>query len=118
MEKVFIDDMQQSLLSLKENIIQTLASENKDFKEIIGDLDPKDLADIAADDIDRKTLETLSSNDVRRLRQIDSALSRIDNDRYGVCIRCGKKIAKERLQAIPYALMCINCKTSDERKNR
>jgi len=118
MEKVFIDEMQQALLLLKENIIKILISENEDFKEIIGDMDPKDLADIAADDIDRKTLETLSSNDIRRLRQIDSALSRIENGRYGVCIKCGKKITKERLEAIPYALMCIGCKTSDERKNR
>jgi RNA polymerase-binding transcription factor DksA len=81
-------------------------------------MQPKDLADIAADDIDRNTLETLSSNDVKRLRLIDSALSRIENERYGLCVRCNKKIPKERLKAIPYALMCIDCKSTEERKNR
>ncbi len=118
MEKVFVDTMRELLLAQKEEIIQTLMSENEDFKEIVEDLDPKDLADIAADDIGRKTLEALGAQDTRRLRQIDSALSRIENGRYGVCVSCGKKIPKERLEAIPYAVMCISCKTSDERKNR
>ena len=118
MEKVFVDTMRESLLAQKEEIIETLMSENEDFKELVEDLDPKDLADIASDDIGRQTLETLSAQDTRRLIQIDSALSRIENGRYGVCVSCSKKIPKERLEAIPYAVMCISCKTSDERKNR
>ena len=118
MEKVFVDTMRESLLAQKEEIVETLMSENADFKEIVEDLDPKDLADIAADDIGRQTLETLSAQDTRRMIQIDSALSRIENGRYGVCVSCSKKIPKERLEAIPYAVMCISCKTSDERKNR
>lgn len=118
MERVFVDSMKSSLLALKEEIIQTLIAENEEFKDIVGDMDPKDLADIAADDMDRKTLETLSSQEIKRLRQIDGALSRIENGRYGVCVSCNKKIPKERLEAIPYAVMCIECKTSDERKNR
>jgi RNA polymerase-binding protein DksA len=118
MEKIFVDTMRESLLSLKEQIIDTLISENADFKDLVEDMDPKDLADIAADDIDRKTLETLSAQEIRRLRKIDSALSRMENGRYGVCARCNKKIPKKRLEAIPYAVMCIECKSSDERKNR
>lgn len=93
-------------------------SENEDFQALIKDIDPKDMADVATEDIDRKTLETLSSRDVKRLRLIDSAVSRIHNGRYGVCMRCNKRIPKERLEAIPYALMCIECQSSDERRNR
>ena len=118
MEQVFVDKMHDQLLALKEDIVKNLMSENEDFEAIVKDLDPKDLADIAADDIDRKTLEALSTQEIKRLRLIDSALSRIHNDRYGVCMRCNKKIPTERLEAIPYALMCIECKTSDERRNR
>ena len=118
MEKQFVDEMKEKLLSQKEKILQNLLAENEDFEALIKDLDPKDLADIAADDIDRKTLEALSSQDIKRLRLIDSAISRIHNDRYGVCMRCNKKIPKERLEAIPYALMCISCQSSDERRNR
>lgn len=118
MDKAFIEQMKDELYRQKEEIVKSLMSESDDFNAIVKAKQPKDLADIAADDIDRNTLETLSANDVRRLRLIDSALSRIENERYGLCMRCNKKIPKERLEAIPYALMCIECKSTDERKNR
>lgn len=118
MEKQFTDSMLQELVRLKEEILENLMSENEDFQALIKDIDPKDMADVATEDIDRKTLETLSSRDVKRLRLIDSAVSRIHNGRYGVCMRCNKRIPKERLEAIPYALMCIECQSSDERRNR
>ena len=118
MDKRFVKKMKDSLEKLKKELIQKLAEENAEFRAILEDMDPKDLVDVAADDVDRKTLEALSAQDVKRLRAIDAALSRIENDRYGLCAKCNKKIPQERLIAIPYALMCIECKTSDERRNR
>ncbi|MBQ1197775.1 MAG: TraR/DksA C4-type zinc finger protein, partial [Spirochaetaceae bacterium] len=56
--------------------------------------------------------------DLNRLKLIDSALSRIEQGKYGLCMKCGKKIPQARLEAIPYALMCIECKSADERRNR
>ena len=118
MDKQFVDEMQTILLEQKNVILSNLRAENEDFEALIQDLEPKDFIDIAADDIDRKTLEALSTQDVKRLRLIDSAISRIHNDRYGLCMKCNKKIPRERLEAIPYALMCISCQSSDERRNR
>ena len=118
MEETFLRKMRTNLLTLKKEILRNLASESEDFRTIIEDMDPKDLADVAADDIDRKTLEALGSAELRRLQLIESALSRVENKKYGLCAKCGKKIPRERLEAIPYALMCINCKSSEERRNR
>ena len=118
MDSDFKEKMYKTLLNLKEEIINNLTSENDSFKSLIEDIGPKDVVDIAADDIDRKMLETVSAHDIKRLRLIDAALSRIQNDRYGICMKCGKKIPEERLEAIPDALMCITCKTSDEKMNR
>jgi DnaK suppressor protein len=118
MEEAFLRKMRNNLLTLKKEILRNLASESEDFRTIIEDMDPKDLADVAADDIDRKTLEALGSVELRRLQLIESALSRVENKKYGLCAKCGKKIPRERLEAIPYALMCINCKSSEERRNR
>ena len=118
MDKAFIEDMKEKLIKQKEEIIKILASDSADFDALVKEKQPKDLADIAADDIDRNTLETLSASEVNRIRLIDSALSRIENERYGLCMRCNKKIPRERLEAIPYALMCIDCKTKDELSNR
>ena len=118
MEDAFLKKMKGSLLELKQEILKNLASESEDFRTIIEDMDPKDLADIAADDIDRKTLEALGTQELRRLQLIESALARIENKKYGLCARCSKKIPRERLEAIPYALLCIDCKSSEERRNR
>ncbi len=118
MDKKFESKMNENLLQMKEGIIKSLVAESEEFEALLEDIDPKDLADIAADDIDRKTLEALNQQEIKRLRLIDSALSRIKNGRYGLCMRCGKRIKTERLEAIPYALMCIECKNSEERKNR
>jgi DnaK suppressor protein len=118
MDESFLRKMKNSLVKLKEEILRNLAAESEDFRNIIENLDPKDLADIAADDIDRKTLEALGSQELKRLQLIESALARIENRKYGICAKCSKKIPRERLEAIPYALLCIECKASEERRNR
>ena len=111
-EQEFIAKMEKSLFDLKREIISKLAMSNEDFNEIVEAMDPKDFADVASDDIDRKLIEALGSQELKRLRLIDSALTRIQQGKYGLCMKCGRKIPHERLDAIPYALMCIECKTA------
>ena len=43
------------------------------------------------------------------LHRVDTALRRIDDGTYGICVTCGKSIAPERLEAIPWAAQCIGC---------
>ena len=117
-ESSFIEKMEKSLSELKREIISNLVASSEDFKEIVDAMDPKDLADIASDDIDRKMIEAIGAQELRRLRMIDAALTRIKQGKYGTCIKCGKKIPRERLEAIPYAIMCIECKTAEEKRNR
>ena len=117
-DQLFIEKMDKALTNLKKDIISNLVNNNEDFKEIVEGMDPKDLADIASDDIDRRMIEAIGSQDLKRLKLIDSALTRIQQGKYGLCMKCGKKIPKDRLEAIPYALMCIECKTAEERRNR
>ena len=117
-EREFVARIEKSLMELKREIFSKLLVSNDDFKEILDAMDPKDLADIASDDIDRKMIEAIGSQELKRIRLIDSALTRIQQGKYGFCVKCGKKIPHERLEAIPYALMCIECKTADERRNR
>jgi RNA polymerase-binding protein DksA len=118
MEDNFVEKMNKSLSELKTEIIANLIASSEDFKEIVEGMDPKDLADIASDDIDRKMIEALGSQELKRLKLIDSALTRIQQGKYGLCVKCGKRIPQDRLEAIPYALMCIDCKTAEERRNR
>ncbi|NLK46959.1 MAG: TraR/DksA family transcriptional regulator [Treponema sp.] len=118
MEQDFNLKMKDSLTEMKREIIATLAVNNDDFRKIVDDMESKDVVDIASDAIDSKMLETFGSKDMNRLKLIDSALMRIEQGKYGLCLKCSKKIPQERLEAIPYAFLCINCKSDDERRNR
>jgi RNA polymerase-binding protein DksA len=118
MDQEFIERMREKLMDIKKDLISNLTAGNADFRQIMEGLDPKDLVDSASDDIDRKMLEALGVQDMKRLKLIDSALTRIQQGKYGLCIRCGKRIPRDRLEAIPYALMCIDCKSLEERRTR
>ncbi|MDR2518241.1 MAG: TraR/DksA family transcriptional regulator [Spirochaetaceae bacterium] len=118
MEQTFVERIHTSLMNLKKEIVSNLIASNENFKEIVEGMDPKDLADIASDDIDRKMIEAIGAQELKRLKLIDSALTRIQQGKYGLCMKCGKRIPQDRLEAIPYALMCIECKTQEERRNR
>jgi RNA polymerase-binding protein DksA len=118
MEQDFVERMKKSLTELKSEIISNLMAGSEDFKRIMEGMDPKDLADTASDDIDRKMIEAIGSQELKRLKLIDSALTRIQQGKYGLCLKCGKRIPQARLEAIPYALMCVECKTAEERRNR
>ena len=117
-DQEFIQKMEESLSVLKAEIIDNLIASSEDFKEIMEGMDSKDLADIASDDIDRKMIEAIGTQELKRLKLIEAALTRIKQGKYGHCIKCSKRIPQDRLIAIPYALMCIECKSEEERRNR
>jgi ribosomal protein L32 len=102
----------------KKEIIAQLMSTSSEFRTIVEYMDAKDSIDIASDENDRTMLEAVGTKDLNRLKLIDSALTRIEQGKYGLCLKCGKKIPQARLEAIPYALMCIECKSAEEKRNR
>lgn len=73
------------------------------------------LGDSAAVTYDREMDYSLEENSGHVLTAIDAALARIDEGTFGTCERCGKPIAEERLEAMPYATKCIDCKRLEER---
>jgi RNA polymerase-binding protein DksA len=73
------------------------------------------LADSATATLNREIDFTLEESSGHLLTEIESALRRIENGKYGICGRCGNPISEERLEAIPYADRCIDCKRLEER---
>ena len=74
------------------------------------------LADTATETYDRELDYTLEENSEHVLGEIDAALARIDNGTYGTCTSCGKQIPEERLEALPWATLCIDCQRDQERR--
>jgi RNA polymerase-binding protein DksA len=73
------------------------------------------LGDIATATFDREMASSLEENSTHVLAEIDAALARIDDGMYGICQRCGKPIGRERLEALPWATLCIDDKRKQER---
>jgi RNA polymerase-binding protein DksA len=81
-------------------------------QEIPSDNHPADYASIT---VDREIDYTLEENEERVLVAIDDALERIDHGTFGTCRSCEQQIALERLEALPYATHCVDCKRKEER---
>jgi DnaK suppressor protein len=68
------------------------------------------LMDNAALTLEQELDDTLEENSGNVLAEIDAALERIDAGTYGICANCGQEITPERLEALPHATLCIDCK--------
>ena len=87
-------------------------------RDATGDLSAYSLhmADMATDNYDREFSLNLVDNEQQILNRIEDALERIKSGAFGICDVCGKKIAKVRLKAVPYAELCIPCQEKQEKK--
>jgi RNA polymerase-binding protein DksA len=75
---------------------------------------PSEMADIGTDAYEQELTLGLLGNEEEVLQQIDAALVRIENGSYGKCEECGRGIAKARLDAVPYAALCVHCASQQE----
>ncbi len=74
----------------------------------------KDLADAGTEDFLRNTELVLLGEEGKRLALVQEALQRLNEGTYGQCIDCGNSIQPARLDAIPYAKLCVDCKAMRE----
>jgi RNA polymerase-binding transcription factor len=73
------------------------------------------IGDSATATLGREIDYTLGENSEQVLAEINTALKRIEEGTYGTCAMCGKAIAPERLEAYPWASLCIDDKRKVER---
>jgi DnaK suppressor protein len=79
---------------------------------------PSDLADVGTDAYEQALTLSLLGNGKDVLEQIDAALERTEDGSYGRCEECGKVIPAARLEAIPYAALCVKCASREEKGHR
>ena len=74
------------------------------------------IADDGSNVTEAERLVTISEDFQDLVGQIDAALERMEDGTYGTCLRCGKPIGEERLEAFPYVAYCIECQSIIERE--
>ena len=122
MKKAELKVFRQRLLELRARLrgdVNTMAEAalSKTRTEASGDLSsmPLHMADVGSDNFEQEFTLTLLQSEEVTLEQIESALERVEEGVYGSCVDCEAKIAKARLNALPYTPYCIKCASKLER---
>jgi len=87
----------------------------RDSEQDTNDEEAPDLGDRARATMSRDLMYELTGTEREMLRRIDAALGRIDAGTFGECENCGKKVHDARLDALPWALHCIDCQELQDR---
>jgi RNA polymerase-binding transcription factor DksA len=113
------------LLDLRDHLIDGvnfLASDNlkRSSRDASGELSGYSLhmADAGTDNFDREFALSLVSSEQEALYEIEEALKRLEHGTFGSCEICEKVIPSERLEAVPFARMCVPCQSGMERDRR
>jgi len=121
MKKADLKVYKNRLLSLRARLRGDVnqmadAALKKSRSEANGDLSsmPIHMADIGSDNFEQEFTLSLMENEEGTLDQIEASLERIEEGTYGQCEECGVKIPKTRLNAIPYATLCVKCVSRQE----
>ena len=68
-----------------------------------------DISDDAARSYDRKLQGDLEKQEWNKLNQVEVALEKVAQDKYGTCEQCEAEIPEARLEIMPYAEFCTQC---------
>ena len=115
------EQLRQRMLEARQRVVDAIDNIHAENPGSIGDeteettFQDNHLGDIATATFDREMASTLEDNSAHVLAEIDAALKRIDEGTFGVCTRCGQPIDAERLEALPWATLCIEDKRKQER---
>lgn len=102
------------LLLRQQAEVAAYMREHRQFLRNAGNAEANEALEIAANELEAGVLAQAVETDSTRLAQIEDALDRIAHGHYGVCEECGKKISQARLEALPYAALCIRCQSVAE----
>jgi RNA polymerase-binding protein DksA len=115
-----VDRFRDALLDERRRVASAIQNLHDDHPGSMSDETGEDavydnhLADTATETYDRELAYTLEENSEHVLADIDAALGRIEGGTYGTCTSCGKEIPEERLEARPWATLCIDCQRERE----
>ena len=115
------EQLRQRMLEARQRVVDAIDNIHAENPGSIGDeteettFQDNHLGDIATATFDREMASTLEDNSAHVLAELDAALKRIDEGTFGVCTRCGQPIDAERLEALPWATLCIEDKRKQER---
>ena len=121
MKKKDLKYLEKRLLEEREKALKELGHFDENYSTTIkgasGDLSAYSyhMADLGTDSMEREKAFLFASQEGKILFSIDESLRRLyKGDNYGICEICDNPITFERLDALPQAKLCIECKKREE----
>lgn len=115
-----IEKFKSLLLVLKEQSLKQLEEDEAEIsinvRESSGENSSHSfhLADMGTDSMDREKAFLIASKESAQIKEIFHALEKLENGEFGICEQCQAEINHHRLEAIPYARLCLDCKSKEE----
>lgn len=116
MEKELLEKLKQNLEKEKATLKKGLEGFASEDKKLKGNWDTRypnrengNMEEEADETQEYDNLLSLEHSLELKLRDVNSALEKIEKNRYGTCEKCGKEIEEDRLLACPEARLCIEC---------
>lgn len=109
LHKMLIGKRQEILKEIEDSLGQSLTEDQQRRLE-----SARDVGDQALMDLERELGISLMEMRNRRRQSIDEALTRLHEGTYGICAECGVEISEKRLQAVPFAKLCVECQSRVE----
>ncbi|MBW2560442.1 MAG: RNA polymerase-binding protein DksA [Deltaproteobacteria bacterium] len=102
-----------------QKIEELLGEAGKTVSEMTGGTESfPDVTDRASQESDRNFELRIRDRERKLAKKMREALQRIDDDTFGICEVCGKRISEKRLMARPVTTLCIECKTKQEEQEK
>jgi len=116
MDKEKLEQFRIQLLAKKEEILNEAGKTLSEMTDQTSNVpDPNDRATIESG---RSFELRLRDRERKLVSKIDEAIARIDEGDYGICEDCGEEIGLKRLEARPVTMLCIDCKTVQETREK
>jgi RNA polymerase-binding protein DksA len=118
MAKKQLQYFEKRLLDERKRVLKELGRADEGMQDEDGDISAYSfhMADQGTDAMEREKVFLMASKEGRFLWHIDEALRRLyrSPETFGKCHQCGNDIAHDRLDALPHARYCIDCKQREE----
>jgi DnaK suppressor protein len=101
-------------LQLKKQQMLEAYNKNKTYGKEADREATQDIADKAANSYTKEFLFSLSNTERDLLQQVDEAIVRLEGRRFGVCASCEEEMNLKRLEAVPWARLCLSCQEKQE----
>ncbi|MDP9131665.1 MAG: TraR/DksA C4-type zinc finger protein [Nitrospirota bacterium] len=109
LQRMLLGKRQEIIREIEGNLGQSLTEDQQRRLE-----SARDVGDQALMDLDRELGISLMEMRNRRRQAIDEALTRLNEGTYGICAECGIEVSEKRLEAVPFAKLCVQCQSRQE----